>query len=110
MPVLYRVLGKYARLEGGKRVKYRPGDTLQPTPREVEKLGEILEPIAERAVEDVEQQGPTPTPTPEPDPAPSVSVLQHRGGGWYELPDGSVVRGKEGALAQLGKILREGEE
>lgn len=36
-------------------------------------------------------------------------VISHKGGGWYELPDGSTVRGKQAAQAaadELGAVVR----
>lgn len=31
----------------------------------------------------------------------SLEVLEHKGGGWYELPDGNTVRGKEKAMREI---------
>lgn len=42
-----------------------------------------------------------PTPTapvePEPKPSPGSGYPRHRGGGWYELSDGRVIRGEDEA-------------
>lgn len=36
-------------------------------------------------------------------------MLHFVGGGWYELPDGETVRGKEEAMESLAKKINEGE-
>lgn len=42
-----------------------------------------------------------PEPIPEPIPEPAEQTPRHVGGGWYELPDGTRIKGKEGALKAL---------
>lgn len=108
----YRVVaGKYSRLEGGVRVRYRLGDIFTPTAEEIQKLGRMIQPVIESPSTIDEVEDPKPQTTgPEPVKVKVEDLdqlLKHTGGGWYVLsPNGERVKGKENARERLKGYLR----
>jgi hypothetical protein len=99
---------------GGKKQRLYPGDVFYPTDQEIEVLGNDIRPVGEKPRPKRRRAAPTTTPE---DQAPTqenetsneeetagepadegVQEPVHVGGGFYELPDGRRIRGKENAL------------
>lgn len=79
----------------------RRGECFEPTPDELLKLAYKLQ-----LVEEVEPASPVEQPEKQaPDPEPVDPLEPYaKGGGHYEFPDGSTVRGKDAATQKLAEL------
>lgn len=105
----YTVIAEFIDLQAG--VRRRPGDELDLSEERALLLrgrGLIAAPVSgldPGAAAAPVPAGPRPTPAPASDvaqaPPPVTEEVTPVGGGWYELPDGRRVRGREAALGAL---------
>lgn len=108
----YRVKNSpHTRTEKGRRVRYQPGDVFEPTAQEIEQFGFKLEPVGggESAIQgDAEKEAEHPAPGGVAKTDYKEEELQdqiwHLGGGWYELPNGERLRGKDNAMARMKEL------
>lgn len=90
---LFRVIAGFIDIQSGQHKK--PGDTVEASGERVEvlkKAGVIGGEIPESSADPDE-------PTTQTD----KSLLKHAGGGYYELPDGRKIKGKDAALEALAE-------
>lgn len=125
--------GSHARVENGKRVYYEEGDIFEPSEAELQAFGDKLEPAPEPG------PPPDPDPEPDgsqlEEPSADAGdeeeheessedsdeedaelftgdlseMIEHVGGGYYRLPNGDKEKGKEAAIEELKKLIKEGE-
>lgn len=102
----YRNIGAPIRRDGV--VVARRGEVFEPTADELKRKAYKLQPVMEERV--VRKRPAPPAPDPEVDDAPDPDDIDaySTGGGWYTLPGGERVRGKDNAVSRLEELRAEG--
>ncbi len=113
--VMYRVVrGAHTRTENGRRVRYEKGGIFAPTKKELEAFGNKFEPVLVEQPKNNpgkpndgkgkgdKEKNKTQNPGRNDVKAPEEPIPM--GGGWWKLPNGDSVRGKEKALEEWEKV------
>lgn len=98
----YRVIAEYVDLESGRR--QHPGDVVDVNEERAETLQQkgLIGQAPISGDPEVASVSPVPD-NPKGPGAGGKDELKHVGGGFYELPDGRRIKGKEAALAALAE-------
>lgn len=97
--------GTHSTIKEGRRVRIGPGAIFVPSTAEIKAFQDRLE-----LVEDKQPEDPPRVEDPDPnqdDEKPQSEWPKHRGGPWYELPNGEKIQGKEEADAAYKALMEE---